>query len=176
MGVGRGAGAVHEQTLEDFIASDPLRALGEDILEGYGSTLPYLIKLIAPTQPLSLQVHPSKVQAQEGFDAEEAAGIPRSASTRNCYRDRNAKPELVYALSSFEALVGFRTPRRIAEVIKGLRTPLAEKLRRMVLREGVQAAFSYLVSPETAPSSDRVVKLVEACAERDPEKLPLSQG
>lgn len=169
-GIGEGA-AVHEQTLEDFIASDPLRALGEDILEGYGSTLPYLIKLIAPTQPLSLQVHPSKVQAQEGFDAEEAAGIPRSASTRN-YRDRNAKPELVYALSSFEALVGFRTPRRIAEVIKGLRTPLAEKLRRMVLREGVQAAFSYLVSPETAPSSDRVVKLVEACAERDPEKSP----
>ena len=158
-------------SLEQYIAADPEGTLGEDILEGHGPTLPYLLKLIAPARPLSLQVHPSKAQAEAGYDAEEAAGIPLSSPVRN-YRDRNAKPELVYAISRFEALVGFRAPRRIAEVVKGLRTPLAEKLRRMVLREGVQEAFTYLISPETSPSPERVAKLVEACAERDPEKSP----
>ncbi|MGO1594974.1 MAG: mannose-6-phosphate isomerase, class I, partial [Ancrocorticia sp.] len=158
-------------SLEDYITADPEGTLGEDTLVGHGPALPYLLKLIAPMRPLSLQVHPSKAQAQAGFDTEEEAGIPLDSPDRN-YRDRNAKPELVYAITSFEALVGFRAPRRIAEVMRGLRTPLSDRLRRMVLREGVRAAFTYLISPETCPSGDRVASLVEACAERDPEKSP----
>lgn len=159
------------ETLDQFIARDPEAALGEDIVLRHGNTLPYLLKLIAPMQPLSLQVHPSKEQAEAGFDAEEAEGIPQNSPVRN-YRDRNAKPELVYALTQFEAIVGFRAPRRIAEVVRGLRTPLAERIRRMVLREGVLSTFTYLVSPTTCPDPDRVAKLVAACAERDPAKSP----
>lgn len=70
--------------------------------------LPYLLKLLAAGSPLSIQVHPSKPQAVEGFAREEAAGIPREAGARN-YKDDNHKPEVIVALSeTFTALAGLR--------------------------------------------------------------------
>ncbi|MBU4466263.1 MAG: mannose-6-phosphate isomerase, class I [Actinobacteria bacterium] len=70
--------------------------------------LPYLLKLLAAASTLSIQVHPSKAQAEEGFAREDAAGLARDAGERN-YRDANHKPELIVALSDrFEALAGLR--------------------------------------------------------------------
>ena len=65
-----------------------------------------LVKLIACAQPLSLQTHPTKQQAEDGFAREEALGIPRDAPHR-VYRDDSDKPETIVALSHFEALCGF---------------------------------------------------------------------
>ncbi|MFE1665596.1 mannose-6-phosphate isomerase, class I [Microbacterium sp. P02] len=73
-----------------------------------GAPLPYLLKLLAAASTLSIQVHPSKTQAEEGFAREDAAGLDRNAGARN-YRDENHKPELIVALSDrFEALAGLR--------------------------------------------------------------------
>lgn len=73
-------GVVNElPTLEEFIAADPSAVLGEEVVDSLGDQLPYLLKIIAPAEPLSLQVHPSLEQARSGFAAEEAAGIPRRA-------------------------------------------------------------------------------------------------
>lgn len=69
--------------------------------------LPFLFKLLAAAEPLSLQAHPSRAQAEAGFEKEERAGIPVDAPTRN-YRDRNHKPELICARTEFHALSGFR--------------------------------------------------------------------
>ena len=66
-----------------------------------------LLKVLAAAAPLSLQAHPDADQAAAGFAREEAAGVPREAPTRT-YRDPNAKPELVVAVTAFEALSGFR--------------------------------------------------------------------
>jgi mannose-6-phosphate isomerase len=96
--------------LSDHIVSDPMRTLGPDVVGRYGEQLPYLLKLIAPDRALSLQVHPDLDRARDGYLAEEAAGIPRGAFERN-YPDSNHKPELVYALETFEAVCGFRAPR-----------------------------------------------------------------
>ncbi|HWK77256.1 mannose-6-phosphate isomerase, class I [Microbacterium sp.] len=71
-----------------------------------GGTLPYLLKLLAAGDPLSIQVHPTIAQARDGWAREThlAADDP----TRN-YRDENHKPELIVALSDrFEALGGLR--------------------------------------------------------------------
>ncbi len=77
--------------------------------EGHASgELPFLLKLLAAGQPLSLQAHPNPQQALEGYGRENAAGIPLSAPER-CYKDPHAKPELIVALTPFEALSGFRT-------------------------------------------------------------------
>ncbi len=165
------AGSTRPVTLEDFVAANPEAVLGEEIVYRHGGQLPYLLKLIAPTEPLSLQVHPSLEQAREGFAAEEAAGIARTAPNRN-YRDRNHKPELAYALTRFEALVGFRAPRRIAAVIRDLHAPLTDEIRKIVLRDGVRAAFCFLLAPETRPGEDSVQEVIRACRERDPEDSP----
>ena len=86
-----------------MIAEDPARFLGPRYRE-----LPFLLKVLAADEPLSLQVHPTTEQAKAGFARENEAGIALDAAERN-YRDASAKPELILALSaSFEALAGFQ--------------------------------------------------------------------
>lgn len=152
-------------SLDEWVAQDPDLILGESVVERYGARLPYLLKLIAPAQPLSLQVHPSIAQAEEGYAAEEAAGVPHRDPRRN-YKDRNHKPELVYALSTFQALAGFRARRRIGEVIEALGTPLTDDLRRVLRSRGVRGAFEFLLSEPTRPGADAVAEVAVACERR----------
>ena len=163
------------QSLTEWIAQDPEAALGESVVERYGTSLPYLLKVIAPAEPLSLQVHPTIEQAEEGFAAEETAGVPRSAPDRN-YKDRNHKPELAYALTTFEALAGFRARRRIGEVLKGLDAPLAQRLRAVLGMGGVRGAFEYLVREQTRPSPEEVAEVAEACAARPAADSPSARA
>ncbi|MHA7264163.1 mannose-6-phosphate isomerase, class I [Arthrobacter sp. TMN-37] len=93
--------------LDALIEADPGGTLGTAVAARFDRRLPYLMKVLAAGAALSLQVHPSAGQAAAGFDAEEAAGVPAEAPERN-YKDRSAKPEMVFALSPFEALCGFR--------------------------------------------------------------------
>ncbi|GAA2726060.1 mannose-6-phosphate isomerase, class I [Cellulomonas aerilata] len=155
--------------LAALIAADPSAMLGDDVRARFGDRLPYLLKIVAPQRPLSLQVHPNVERASAGFDAEDRAGVPIDAPHRN-YRDRNHKPELVYALTPFEALCGFRAPRRAAELFAGLASPLAEKLHALLRSdpspEGVRAAFTCLLDRRSRPSPQDVRVLVEACRER----------
>lgn len=99
-------------SLHEFIAQDPDSILGHKTAEQFG-TLPYLFKILNAAQALSIQVHPSKRQAEKGYAAEEAQHIPLDAPFRN-YKDPNHKPELIYALTEFKAMNGFR---QISEII-----------------------------------------------------------
>ncbi|HNS83811.1 MAG: mannose-6-phosphate isomerase, class I [Candidatus Cloacimonas sp.] len=70
-------------------------------------TLPFLLKILAAAEPLSLQVHPDKQTAQNGFRQEEQEGIPLTDLKRS-FKDPNHKPELICALTPFIAMCGFR--------------------------------------------------------------------
>ncbi|MFF5793491.1 mannose-6-phosphate isomerase, class I [Paeniglutamicibacter sp. NPDC012692] len=98
--------------LDDLISRDAGTLLGTG-LAGQDGSLPFLLKLLAAEKPLSIQVHPNAAQAAEGFAAENAAGIPLDAPHRN-YRDAAHKPEMIYALTDFAALSGFREPAEIS--------------------------------------------------------------
>ncbi|MET3720319.1 MULTISPECIES: mannose-6-phosphate isomerase, class I [unclassified Arthrobacter] len=98
-----------ETPLDALIASDPEHFLGSESVAEFGPRLPFLAKLLAAAQPLSLQVHPSIEQARAGFARENAEGIAPDAANRN-YRDDNHKPEMILALTPFESLCGFRDP------------------------------------------------------------------
>jgi mannose-6-phosphate isomerase len=76
-------------------------------LQTVSGELPYLLKLLAAAEPLSLQTHPDAARARAGFDREEQLGVPRNAASR-IYRDPFAKPELLCALTPFDTLCGFR--------------------------------------------------------------------
>src|SRR5207302_9452981 len=93
--------------LDALINLEPAHFLGESSLAEFGPRLPFLTKLLAAEKPLSLQVHPGLQQAREGFARENAAGLAADAPERN-YRDDNHKPEMIFALTPFEALCGFR--------------------------------------------------------------------
>jgi len=155
--------------LRELIERHPVQTLGEDVLARFGPRLPYLLKVIAPARPLSLQVHPNVARARRGFAEENSRGIPVDAPGRN-YRDANHKPELVYALTTFEAVSGFRAPRRAAELFEDLDAPLALHLLRILRAEptadGVRQAFTKLLRPASRPSAEEVGAVVEACRVR----------
>jgi mannose-6-phosphate isomerase len=118
-----------EVPLDAFIAAHPEAVLGSEVLRRFGPRLPFLLKVLAAEAPLSIQAHPSDEQAREGFARENAAGIALDAPAR-CYRDASAKPELICALSRFEALVRFRAPERIAAGLARIEAPELEALLR----------------------------------------------
>lgn len=95
--------------LDKVIAADPEGALGPGVLSRFGPRLPFLLKVLAAAEPLSLQAHPSAAQALAGFQREEVLGVPLDAPARR-YRDASHKPELIVALTPFHALCGFREP------------------------------------------------------------------
>src|SRR5438270_8330512 len=60
--------------LDRWIADQGERALGGPVQRRYGG-LPFLLKLLAPGRPVSLQVHPDAVMAADGFDREQAEAV-----------------------------------------------------------------------------------------------------
>lgn len=159
--------SIHD--LRSLVARDPDATLGDDVHARFGACLPYLLKLIAPAGPLSLQVHPDIQRARVGHALENAAGVPIDASTRN-YRDTNHKPELVYAVTTFEAISGFRAPRRAAELFEGIDTALGRRILAALRHDpsagGVRAAFGALLDAEDGPTPYEVEAVVEAVAAR----------
>lgn len=101
-------------TLDQMISADPVTALGQFASERYDN-LPFLFKVLAVAQPLSIQAHPDREQARAGFERENRAGIPLDSPGRN-YRDANHKPELICAITPMEAKCGFRTLEGIRQV------------------------------------------------------------
>jgi len=95
------------RSLLELIEENPQDILGEKVAEKFKNRLPYLFKVLAAEKPLSIQAHPSRDQAREGFERENRLGIPLDAFNRN-YKDDNHKPECICALSAFWALNGFR--------------------------------------------------------------------
>lgn len=119
-------------TLAELVEGDP-RVVGTAAVDAFGPRLPYLLKLLAAEQPLSLQAHPTREQAEEGWAREERDGPGRGEPSRN-YKDDWPKPEMIVALTDFEALCGFADPARTASLwarlgVEAL-SPLVEELRR----------------------------------------------
>jgi mannose-6-phosphate isomerase len=102
-------------SLGQLIAGDPQRYLGTEGAANFGE-LPFLFKLLAAARPLSIQAHPGKEQARQGWQREQDRGIPPDAPEKN-YRDANHKPEILCALSPFTAMCGFRLPRDIYDLL-----------------------------------------------------------
>lgn len=95
--------------------------------------LPFLFKILTAAKGLSIQAHPSRELAAEGYRREEAAGIDIAAPVRN-YRDRNHKPELICALGEFWGLRGFRPPEELAAEMGALADRLPREARHLADR------------------------------------------
>ncbi len=136
------------RTLLEAIEADPGFHLGEAVAERFGQ-LPYLFKVLAIEHALSIQVHPSLDQAMAGFARENAAGVAIDAPHRT-YRDPNHKPELIVALTDFEALCGFRDPAATAELIAALSlggegSSVVDAFRDLVERRDIEATVTWLL-------------------------------
>ncbi|HEX2301486.1 MAG TPA: mannose-6-phosphate isomerase, class I, partial [Pseudonocardiaceae bacterium] len=155
-----------QTSLLEALHADPDRHLGVHCARHWGKRLPFLLKVLAADEPLSLQAHPSAEQAAEGFAREEARGIPRGAPERN-YPDASHKPELICALTELHALVGFRDPARTVELLAALDTPPLEPYRALLAATpdaaGLRTLFTtWITLPQSAVSA-LLPPTLEAC-------------
>ncbi|MET4431936.1 mannose-6-phosphate isomerase, class I [Mycolicibacterium sp. 624] len=143
-----------EHSLLDVISADPEGELGAATRQRFGDALPFLAKVLAADEPLSLQAHPSADQAAEGFAREDRLNLPINAPNRN-YRDRSHKPELIVAIGQFEALAGFRPAAGSAELMAALDVPELDPYIGLLLgqadADGLRTLFTTWI---TAPQPD----------------------
>ena len=143
-----------EESLLEAVREDPEGQLGAAVWNRFGDTLPFLMKVLAADEPLSLQAHPSAEQAAEGFAREDRLGIPVSSPIRN-YRDRSHKPELLVALGTFEVLAGFRPALKSVELMRALAVsdldPFVSLLAGQPDADGLRALFTtWITAPQPA--------------------------
>ncbi|HST63802.1 MAG TPA: mannose-6-phosphate isomerase, class I [Mycobacteriales bacterium] len=155
--------------LPAVIEADPARQLSAPVLRRFGARLPFLMKIIAAERNLSLQTHPNLEQARAGYADEQQRRVPLDSPERS-YVDPNHKPELVCALTPFEALCGFRAIPETLSLLTGLAsaapalTTYAEALRARPDSDGLREVVTGLL---TVPADRRrrlVDSVVAACA------------
>jgi mannose-6-phosphate isomerase len=150
----------HDASLDELIGADPEGMLGRACVDRFGPRLPYLLKVLAAEQALSIQVHPTPEQAGAGYARENAAGIAVDAPNRN-YRDENHKPELLCALTAFDALCGFRPVAETLALLDELAVPELGFVREQLQgADPLRSAFTALLT------HDDPVPIVDALTRR----------
>ncbi|MFU8870520.1 mannose-6-phosphate isomerase, class I [Micromonospora sp. SL4-19] len=127
-------------SLTELLVAEPAHWLGERLVGRFGIRLPFLLKVLAAETPLSLQAHPDAEQARAGHAAD---------GERVNYVDPYHKPELLVALSEFDALCGFRPPAESAAAIAAFGVPALDPVVAALrtgpagLREAVRLLLSW---------------------------------
>lgn len=144
------------RSLRTAITDEPGPMVGPGV-----DRLPFLLKVLAVERPLSIQVHPDPEQARAGF-ARENGQAPRN------YHDSWPKPELVYAVTEFEALCGFAEPAHACDLLRATGGPRLREVAAALSTGGPRAAVTRLLG---WPAEDRraLVEEVRACRAEAPE-------
>lgn len=155
-----------ESELVDVIDADPSHWLGVNH-EQFNRKLPFLVKILAASQPLSIQVHPNKSAAKKGFERENAQGIAIDAAERN-YKDANHKPELVYAITPYLAMNGFREFQDIHRLFSTLALPSIAKILEPFLsapnEDSLAQLFGAILQLDESAKQQAVIELLSVDA------------
>jgi mannose-6-phosphate isomerase len=161
-------------TLPHLIQRDPENILGKEVAKKFSNRLPFLFKILAAAMPLSIQAHPDLPQARQGFAKENRLRIPLDAPTRN-YRDGNHKPEILCALTPFDALKGFRKVDEILAFFERCPIPSLTAQIRLLGRDktarGLAGLFSTLLALGAEDRKRAISELMtgaESMASSDP--------
>jgi mannose-6-phosphate isomerase len=153
-----------ETDLLTVVTRAPDDELGERVSREFGGRFPFLVKVLAAGEPLSIQAHPDMEQARRGFDDEDARGVPIDAPHRN-YKDRSHKPELLCALGPFEALSGFRNPLETCQLFAALDVPALGPIAAALSRgdDALRPAFELVMKTPAAERAAIVSAVGAAC-------------
>jgi mannose-6-phosphate isomerase len=153
-------------TLDKVIAADPSAELGAECAARFGGRLPFLLKVLAAEKALSIQVHPSREQADAGYQAESERGLAPGDKSRN-YVDDWPKPELLCALTRFEVLAGMRTPADAAALLGALKVdqlaPLAAELAGTADPAALTRALATILTWPAESRDELIANAVAAC-------------
>ena len=162
-------------TLDAVIAADPVGELGVASAARFGGRLPFLLKVLAAEKALSIQVHPSREQAEAGFRAETERGLAPGDKARN-YVDDWPKPEILCAITPFEILAGMRAAADAAALLGALGVgelePLAAELAGAARPEALTGALSRILTWPAGGRAALVAAVAAACARLAAENGP----
>jgi mannose-6-phosphate isomerase len=151
--------------LNQYIREHPVATLGDYVAGRFGR-LPYLLKILDVKDMLSIQVHPSKKNAELEFAAENEKGVAPDAPHRN-YKDDNHKPELMMALSEFWLLHGFKPAADLKRILQAV--PELQFLAPVFEGQGYQGLYKTVMEMDQAavngalqPLLDRVIPEYQA--------------
>lgn len=144
---------VHPNAPSVAVLENGEQDLSEALASLEQAPLSFLMKILDVRMMLSIQVHPSVAQAESGFSREEAAGIDRRAANRT-YKDKNHKPELMFALSTFHMLHGLRPREDLLAEFN--RRPSCSYLLDLLSSAGMEELVSAVLNPDD-PEIQRVV-------------------
>ncbi|HEU5108086.1 MAG TPA: mannose-6-phosphate isomerase, class I, partial [Micromonosporaceae bacterium] len=142
-------------SLAALVEADPEGTLGAEVAARFGARLPFLLKLLAAAEPLSLQAHPDAERARE----RHAAGDPS-------YVDPYHKPELMVAVSEFDALCGFRQPALAADSLAALAVPKLDPVVSLLRGGDLRAAVAALLGWPAGERPDLVKEVAAAAVSR----------
>ncbi|GAB3490858.1 class I mannose-6-phosphate isomerase [Flexivirga lutea] len=145
---------IADTTLDRLVARDPVAALGARVAARFEGRFPFLLKILAPETPLSIQVHPNAEQAL--------------AAVAGTYVDRWPKPEALVAVTDFEIFAGLRSYDDIRRVVGSLDVPRLSAMLAAVA-SGPEPVTSLLVALLRAPVDEQralIAEIVAACGKR----------
>lgn len=146
-----------EIALNTLINSSANEWMGDRVAQQFG-TLPYLFKILDVNDMLSIQVHPSKRSAEIEFEREEASGIRIDAPNRN-YKDKNHKPELMWALGPFWLLHGFLAADKMLKNLSSV--PELSFLLPVWNSDGYKGIYQSVMKMEQEEVNNRLGSLIE---------------
>lgn len=161
-------------TLDRVVEQAPERELGAVVSERFEGRLPFLLKVLAAEKALSIQVHPDRDTARAAFAAQRERGV-EPGDPEATYADDWPKPEIVCALTPFEALAGMREAGEAAGLLRALGVealaPVVERLDEGDDAGLVEALRTLLAWPQDARGDllTRVVEAADELAESDGE-------
>ncbi len=161
---------VDGQDLDEALHNHP-EWVGDRTFRAFGDRFPVLMKILAAARPLSLQAHPSRDQAEEGFARETAARLAIDAPER-IYRDDWPKPEILVALTGFDGLCGFRDPSKTVELFRrlGIGKALESVIGPLSQRKGSAAlaeVFLDILSQDHPDYINEVLRLARNHSDED---------
>jgi mannose-6-phosphate isomerase len=150
--------------LRDIIKDQGAGVLGQYVFDRFGN-MPFLLKALDVKNMLSIQVHPTKKDAEKDFARENEAGIPLDSPLRN-YKDDNHKPELMVAMGEFWLLHGFKPMNELKQTLTAvpelrILLPIFEKEGYKGLYKKVMEMPASEVNAQLQPMLDRIIPLYQ---------------
>jgi mannose-6-phosphate isomerase len=162
-------------SLIELIKKDPISILGKATFRKFSGSLPFLFKVLAAGEPLSIQAHPTIKQARDGFRRENRENIPLDAYERS-YKDQNHKPEIISALTPFWAMSGFRPTKKMLSILNEVSFQSINKeindFEKMPDNKGLNVFFSLLMNLPKGKREGAVGEAVKWAGKAKNEKFP----
>ena len=136
-----------DRGLDEIISTEPQNTLGPQAGD-FQNELPFIMKILAIREPLSIQVHPNAQQAEEGFTSAQS-----NLTGAQSYSSPRGKEEVVCALTETDLKFGFREVNEIYAIIDAVGhsdfSRLKGSLSRETSAEGLKEAIQKILSTDS---------------------------